>query len=233
LKGDMIGACSVELTQPWFLLSLLALPVLGWYFYRGLTDFSLWQRVVSLAARAIVVCLLVAALCGLTWLKPSKDLFVIFVVDDSLSVGDEAKPEVDKFMERAVAAPGSNRYAFLKFGAEPGAVVNDRSAPVTVNKQGTNIAAALEVATAAAPPSFVPRIILLSDGNQTAGDAIRTALRGGVPVSTRRCRSPRSRSPPRSATENRSTSRSSSTPTTTTRARWRCSAGRTRSSAKR
>ncbi|MDB5311148.1 MAG: von Willebrand factor type domain protein, partial [Gemmataceae bacterium] len=33
-------------------------------------------------------------------------------------------------------------------------------------------------------PSHVPRIVLLSDGNQTAGDAVRAALRGGVPVST-------------------------------------------------
>src|SRR5947207_741784 len=89
----------LELTQPWFLLGLFALPVVGWYFYRGLTDFSLWQRVVSFATRAVVVCLLVAALCGLTWLTPSKDLFVVFAVDDSLSVGDEAKPVIDKFLD--------------------------------------------------------------------------------------------------------------------------------------
>src|SRR5262249_36550493 len=36
----------------------------------------------------------------------------------------------------------------------------------------------------AIPPSHVPRIVLLSDGNQTAGDAVRTALQGGVPVWT-------------------------------------------------
>src|SRR5439155_112200 len=94
----------LELTQPWFLLGLLALPVLGWYFYRGLTDFARWQRVASLAARAVVVGLLVAALCGLTWLKPSNDLFVVFAVDDSLNVGDDAKPESDKFLNRAAAA---------------------------------------------------------------------------------------------------------------------------------
>lgn len=85
----------LELTQPWFLLlAALALPVLGWYFYRGLTDFSKWQRVASLVARATFVVLLVAALCGLTWLKKSKDLYVVFAVDDSLSVGDEAKHTV-------------------------------------------------------------------------------------------------------------------------------------------
>jgi uncharacterized membrane protein len=174
----------LELTQPWFLLALMALPLLGWYFYRGLTDFSRWQRVASLVARAAVVLLLVAALCGLTWLKPSHDLFVIFAIDDSLSVGDEARPVVDQFLDRAVASAGKNQFAFVRFGAEPGPVVNDRTAPANINRQGTNIGAALEVATAAIPPSHVPRIVLLSDGNQTAGDAVRAALRGRVPIST-------------------------------------------------
>src|SRR4051794_25985445 len=149
----------LELTQPWYLLGLLVLPVVGWYFYRGLTDFSRWQRVVSLALRAGIIVLLVGALCGLTWLKPSKDVYVVYVIDDSLSVGDEARYEVDKFIDRSVAAAGNNKVAFVKFGAEPGAVTNDRGATVVANKQGTNIAAALEVARAAIPPSHVPRLV--------------------------------------------------------------------------
>src|SRR5262245_39440165 len=174
----------LELTQPWMLLGLLALPVLVWYFYRGLTDFSRWQRVTSLVIRSAVIVLLVVALCGMSWLKPSKDLYVVFVIDDSLSIGDEAKPAVDAFVYRATAAAGGNKFAFVRFGAEPGAGVNDRNATIVANKQGTNIAAALEVARAAIPPSHVPRLVLLSDGNQTAGDAVRTAVRGGVPIHT-------------------------------------------------
>jgi uncharacterized membrane protein len=174
----------LEITQPWSLVGLLALPVLAWYFYRGLTDFSRWQRLASLAARSAVVCLLVAALCGLTWLKPSKELFVLFAVDDSLSVGDEARPVADDFVRRATAAAGTNQYAFVRFAAEPGPVSTDPAAPVTLNRRGTNIAAALEVAAAAIPPSHVPRIVLLSDGNETAGNAVQAALRGAVPVST-------------------------------------------------
>lgn len=174
----------LELTQPWYLLGLLVLPVVGWYFYRGLTDFSRWQRIASLTARTLVIVLLVAALCGLTWLKPSQDVYVVYVIDDSLSVGEEGKYEVEKFVGRSVAAAGKNKIAFVRFGAEPGAVTNDRTATIVANKQGTNVAAALEVARAAIPPSHVPRLVLLSDGNQTSGDALRTALRGGVPVHT-------------------------------------------------
>src|SRR5437868_2786062 len=54
-----------ELTDPWFLLGLVVLlPLLGWYFYRSLVDFARWQRIVSLAARAVVVLLLVLSLAG-------------------------------------------------------------------------------------------------------------------------------------------------------------------------
>ncbi len=41
---------------------------------------------------------------------------------------------------------------------------------------GTDIAAAIEAAAAAMPPDHVPRILLLTDGNQTRGDALQAAL---------------------------------------------------------
>ena len=165
-----------ELTQPWLLLGLLAVPVLWWYYLRGLTDFSRWQRILSLGIRAVVVVLLVLALCGLTWYRTTKDVYVVFAIDESLSIGDEAKPAVETFLSRAVADAKGNRHGFVRFGAQPGPVVHDRATPATINRQGTNIAAALEVATAAIPPAYVPRIVLLSDGNQTSGDAMRAAL---------------------------------------------------------
>ena len=173
-----------EITQPKLLLGLCALPLLAWYFYRGLTDFSKWQRVSSFVVRALVVCLLVAALCGLTWLKPGHDLFVVFAIDDSLSVADEAKPLIESFLTRATAAAQNNRFACVRFGADTGPVIRDWNMPVKVEKRGTNIAAVLDVSAAAIPPSYVPRIVLLSDGNQTIGDAVRAALRSGVPIST-------------------------------------------------
>src|SRR5919202_1613296 len=94
----------LELTHPLFLLGLLALPVLAWYFYRGLTDFARWQRALSLAARAVVVTLLVLALAGLTLLRPTREQFVVFAIDESLSVGDEAKKAVDSYLEKAAQA---------------------------------------------------------------------------------------------------------------------------------
>ena len=118
----------LELTNPKLLLLLCVLPVLAWYFYRGLTDFSKWQRVASLVLRGVIVVLLVAALCGLTWLKSSRDLYVIFAIDDSLSVADEAKSEIDSFLNKSAALAQNNRCAYVRFGAEPGPVMGDWAA---------------------------------------------------------------------------------------------------------
>ena len=82
----------LELTYPLFLLGLLVLPILGWYYLRGLTDFAKWQRLLSLAVRAAVVTLLVLALSGLTLLSPTREQFVVFAIDESQSVGEELPP---------------------------------------------------------------------------------------------------------------------------------------------
>ena len=40
------------------------------------------------------------------------------------------------------------------------------------------------MAAAAIPPFYVPKIVVLSDGNQTSGDAVKSALNAGISVST-------------------------------------------------
>jgi Mg-chelatase subunit ChlD len=176
---------SLELTHPYLLVGLLALGVLLWFFVRGLTEFARWQRVWSLLLRATIVVLLVLALSGLNWLHSTKQQFVVFALDKSLSVGDEGSRKVDEFLNQAVKSIGPNRCAYLSFAAEPGVVQTERSAAAAPKDlEGTNIASAIEVAAASIPPSYVPHIVLLSDGNQTAGDALKAALRAKIPIST-------------------------------------------------
>jgi len=47
-------------------------------------------------------------------------------------------------------------------------------------RDGTNIAAAIEAAAGYLPPGYVPQIVLLSDGNQTQGDALAAASQSRV-----------------------------------------------------
>src|SRR5579863_4575095 len=99
----------LELTHAGWLAGLIVLPVLVFYFYRGLVDFARWQRIVSLAARAVVVILLVLALAGLTLLRPTRDQFVVFAIDKSLSVGDDSKKAAEAYVEKAAKSAGRNK----------------------------------------------------------------------------------------------------------------------------
>src|SRR5262249_23254537 len=152
----------------------LVLPVLACYFRRSLVDFARPQRLLSLAARAVIVTLLVLALAGLTLLEPTREQYVVFALDRSLSVGEESRRDADAFLDRALAHRGSHRVAFLHFAAAPGLAHAERTKESPqLDDQATNLAAALETAAAAIPPSYVPHIVLLTDGNATAGDGLK------------------------------------------------------------
>jgi uncharacterized membrane protein len=175
----------LELTHPVLLAGLVAVPLLVYYFYRSLVDFARWQRILSLTCRAVVVLLLVLALAGLTLLRPTREQFVVFALDQSLSVGDDSGRAAQAYVDRAVREAGGNRVAFLSFAAEPGLVHAEREKEYSqLDPNGTNLAAAIEAAAGSIPPSYVPHLVLLSDGNQTTGDALKAALRAGVRVST-------------------------------------------------
>ena len=230
---------SLELTHPLRLLGLFGAAVLFYYFYCSLTDFPKWQKRTSLATRTVILLLLVLALAGLTLSRPTSEQFVIFAVDQSLSVGQESQQEARKFLDEATAKAGRTRVAFLPFEGEPGKLAEKHpplfektelgSKPIAdAPPPATNVEAALEAAVAMIPPGYVPQVVLLSDGNQTRGDSLRTSLRAGhSPFPPFRCRPAKkwrpkdsrlSGFPPRSGRGSRFLSKSSSTRTTTTRA---------------
>ncbi|MBL8848615.1 MAG: hypothetical protein JNG89_02985, partial [Planctomycetaceae bacterium] len=116
----------LELTRPMALIALLAMPVLVYYFVRSLSDFPRPQRIVSLVARSIVALLIILSLAGLTWLHSVHDQYVIFLVDDSLSIGDEAAAQATKYLDEIGKDTGENKLARLSFHPAPGAFVSLR-----------------------------------------------------------------------------------------------------------
>ena len=147
--------------------------------------------------------LLVLALAGLNLLRPTREQFVVFAVDRSLSVGDEGRKAADEFLARATAGGRAEPVRRAPFAAEPGDIRLGEAGrgsrappgrsddPPGLDPKGTDLAAALEVAAAAIPPFYVPRIVLLSDGNSTAGDALKAAAGAagqGRGLDRRRCR---------------------------------------------
>src|SRR5438128_1532153 len=104
-----------DLAEPVFLLGLLSLPLLVWYFYRSLVDFARWQRLGSLVCRGAILVLVVLGLAGLALLQPSQEQFVVFIVDQSRSIGPQARRVAEEFLDRALAYQGTNQAAFLAF----------------------------------------------------------------------------------------------------------------------
>ena len=203
-----------EFTRPMLLILIVPIAiVLAFGFIRSLSDFPRPQRIASLVTRSIIGLLLVLALAGLTWLHRTNEQFVVFVVDQSLSVGDTGEKATTEFLRLATEKKGTHRVAYLPFAAEVGGVqdqppvsgaitsasdddtgtdngqqTGQPAKPPTqedrAKMDGTKLAAAIEAAAGYLPPGYVPQIVVLSDGNQTDGDGAAAASRSRVPVST-------------------------------------------------
>lgn len=188
----------LELTHPWCLVGLAALPLLIWYYVWSLSDFPRRQRLISLFVRSAIVTLALLACAGLTWQHATSERYVLFVVDRSQSIGEAGQAAIRDYLHDAKLAAGSQRTGLLTFAAEPGEVEADltkelppvppdipSTSEMAANAAaGTDIAAAIEAAAAYLPPGYVSEIVLLSDGRATRGDALQAALRARVPIST-------------------------------------------------
>ncbi len=75
--------------------------------------------------------------------------------------------------EKPAAAPGEG---------DTEASVNAGDVPGDNPVLGTDIASAIRTAAAAIPPRFVPKVVLISDGNETFDDAVAAAMAAGMPV---------------------------------------------------
>ncbi len=182
---------SFELVSPGWLATLCLLPLLIYYYRRSLVDLPVWQRRASLGVRSMIVLLLALSLAGLTLLSPTKEVFVVFAVDESLSIADEARTVARQFIKDATEQRDEQRYAVLPFAASAQSFVKslpDRAAEPSADeksaalRRATNLQAAIETAAAGIPAHFVPRVVLLTDGNETTGDALRTASQSKIRI---------------------------------------------------
>src|ERR1043165_2877499 len=96
----------IELTHPWFLTLALVIAFLVWAQRGSLADMTLVQRRVCLAVRALILLLLVLALAGVRWLVPSRELAVLFAIDDSASVSAPAQKEARDFVAASLGSQG-------------------------------------------------------------------------------------------------------------------------------
>jgi len=174
---------------------LALLPIL-W----GLLAFT-WKRVFGMTQarkrwafglRALLLTCLALALAGPEAHRPNKGTCTIFVLDRSDSITEAEREYQRQFVSDAVKKLHTDdQAAVLVFGqdavvdAAPGKYPDLPVIASRVQGTSTNIAAALRLASASFPDGKSRRIVLISDGNETSGDAqeaAEVASADGIPI---------------------------------------------------
>jgi len=175
-----------EIWQPLAVAALMLLAIevalASWQF----TAATLRARL-ALAMRLAMAALLVLALLGAGIPQRVDRQATVFVADVSASVAD-AQPDLATFISQAVAAKSPDDAYAVVTTARTAAVAQDLSrisqpfngtsadtAARLPAADATNLSAGLRLANNLLPAGYRPRLVLLSDGQETTGDAVAQA----------------------------------------------------------
>jgi len=184
----------VRLLTPIWLVCLLGLPIVFQVSRRSLAGLGSVRRSCAIGLRCLVLALVALALAEAQGRRLDTGLTVLFVWDRSLSMprdgadGDDAREKrMFDFIRATVAKrpPGrqEDKVGVLVFGREahvdlsPGRVpeLHYRKVLSPVDGTFTDIAAALRLARASFPQDSARRIVLISDGKENLGKALKEA----------------------------------------------------------
>ena len=186
--------------QAALLYAALAAPVvyLGWRSLAGLGPVRRW---VAVAARLLVLLLAVLVVAGARFERQNKAVEVIVLRDVSASTdlvrdypGQTLRDSVNDYLQKSIETEEKepdDKVGVISFDAQAnvdaipntGLVLNTQ--PVRRGQGGSNPAEAVQLALATLDASAMHRLLLVWDGNATAGDldgAVRAAKAQGVPI---------------------------------------------------
>ncbi len=175
----------MRFTSPFYLFLLILLPLtfyLGWNGRTSFRDPARRREVVSLFLRSLIILCLVLAVAGLEIVRSGDHLAVVFLADVSDSMPDAAIQNEIAYMREALKSIGADdKSAIVLFGADalverPMSGVNElasiTSVPIT---NQTDLAEAIQLGLAMFPSGYARRMVILSDGAETSGDASAAA----------------------------------------------------------
>jgi Mg-chelatase subunit ChlD len=168
----------------WVVVALLALLAVELLLSRRRRGVSRNQWRVAVALRGGIALLLIGALAGLAIPRTSKRVAVMFLVDgsDSLGAGGQAAA-VDWVRDALRHQPDGALAGVAFFGGDARLELTVQAdatllQPATkVDASRTNLAGALRLAGAVLPSDARRRIVVVSDGRATEGDAATEAKR--------------------------------------------------------
>ena len=178
-------------TQPLFLLLLAILPYFV-YLGRPVSRYGRGRAWAALILRCLIVTLLLLSLAGMQSVHGGDELAVLFLVDVSDSVSEAEQERALAFVEESLAAMGpDDRAALVLFGADAlverpmmgGGELGEITSIPRTNQ--TDLEGAIRLGTALFPAGSARRMVILSDGRPTLGQAeqaTRLARAQGIQV---------------------------------------------------
>ena len=165
-------------------LLLVLIPiVVAFILYRSkrLARLTMWRRRFIIALRVTVAILIVLGIAGFGLKKVSDNTTTVFVVDSSDSALD-SKEAAEGFIKEALKSKRpSDKVAVINFGTNtavevaPSKDMNFTSIQTKINGRFTDIEQALKSAASLIPAEDRKRIVLISDGEENAGDSQKAA----------------------------------------------------------
>ncbi|MEM9065564.1 MAG: VWA domain-containing protein [Planctomycetota bacterium] len=182
-----------QLDRPLALLLLvIVLPLIFLLVSKTIAGGGRVARRFAIFVRVLVMLLLVGALAEPQLRDESEDLAVTFVLDASRSVPLDKQQAMDSWVEGSLdGKPDGDRLGVLTAAEDayvqslPSKLVQTVERRYVGGVNGTDLAGAVRLALAVSPADAAARIVLASDGNETAGSllaAAQAALAAGVPI---------------------------------------------------
>jgi Ca-activated chloride channel family protein len=195
LHVDWLPTRPIDLLRPSALYLAAIVPVFYLLRTLSLTDLSLAQQVTQATLRSLVIAGIAIALARPSWITEQNKVAAIALVDVSDSVSDKQLAAARGYVDQLAAASGDGNLQLITFAEQPIAVRKVDGKPLSAGiarhpggGAGTDTQAAMQLAYGMYPDGYVPRMVIVSDGNQTQGDVAVEAYRAkelGVRVSWR------------------------------------------------
>ncbi len=175
--------------KPWYLLLLLVLPWIWIWGRQSLSGLGRWRRAFALVLRSVVIVLIVLALAEAQWQRKNERMTVTYLLDQSESIPPDQREAMAEYVvsdvEKFRDAAASDRASVIVFGRQAHIevppldddlpLVHRLEAVGALKRDATNLESALRLAQATFPEDSSRRVVIVSDGNENLGNALRIA----------------------------------------------------------
>jgi uncharacterized membrane protein len=195
LHVDWLPTRPIDLLRPDALYLAAIVPVFYLLRVLSLTDLSLAQQLTQATLRSLVIAGIAIALARPSWITEQSKVSTVALIDVSDSVSDKQLAAARAYLDTIEAATGDGNLQLVTFAEKPLVVRKPDGKPLSAaiarhpgGGAGTDVQAAMQLGYGLYPDGYLPRMVIVSDGNQTQGDVAVEAYRAkelGVHVSWR------------------------------------------------